>query len=68
MQDYTMSDEFRIDFVNSREYKYLATEITFRHQRPCQMCRTDDGESIDIEFLRPVPTFSQKNLMVAGLR
>jgi hypothetical protein len=46
-----MSDEFRIDFVNSPDYKYLATEITFRHQRLCQMCRTDDGESIDIEFL-----------------
>ena len=46
-----MNDDFRIDFVNSREHKYLATEITFRHQRLCQMCRTDDGDSITVEFL-----------------
>jgi hypothetical protein len=46
-----MGSDFRLDFVTNFEYKYLAVEITFRHQRLCQMCRTDDGETIDIEII-----------------
>ena len=45
-----MNADFRMDFSNSDEYEYLALEITYCHQRICSMFRTNDGNSIDIEF------------------
>jgi hypothetical protein len=50
----SLVNEFKIDFISSVEFEWLAVEILFRGQRLMQLNREKGIENIEIEILTDI--------------